>query len=102
MSDEDQDHRSMAEDGAPSLSSPPMSALNPAVPSTAPSPDDPSSATTAGSSATRDEEVSAESLSLGRRLRQPRTIISLVLPLFLLVLLVRALPGFDLAQLPTL
>jgi uncharacterized protein (TIRG00374 family) len=92
----------MAEDGAPSLPSLPMSALNPAVPSTVPSTEDPSSTTPANSSATRDEEISAESLSLGRRLRQPRTIISLVLPLFLLVLLVRALPGFDLAQLPTL
>ena len=41
-----------------------------------------------------DEQVTADQLSLGRRLRQPRTIISIVLPLVLLVLFARALPGF--------
>ncbi|HET7676975.1 MAG TPA: lysylphosphatidylglycerol synthase transmembrane domain-containing protein [Candidatus Limnocylindrales bacterium] len=46
------------------------------------------------------DEVSREQLSLGHRLRQPRTIISLALPLVLLVLLARALPGFQLEQLP--
>jgi uncharacterized protein (TIRG00374 family) len=46
-------------------------------------------------------EVAPDQLSLGRRLRQPRTIISIVLPLVLLVLFVRALPGFELAQLPS-
>ena len=35
-----------------------------------------------------------------RRLRQPRTIISLVLPIVLLVLFVRSLPGFKLEELP--
>lgn len=45
-------------------------------------------------------EVRAEQLSLGRRLRSPRTIISIVLPLILLGLFVKALPGFDLEQLP--
>jgi uncharacterized protein (TIRG00374 family) len=45
-------------------------------------------------------EVAAEQLSLGRRLRQPRTIVSIVLPLVLLALFVRALPGFELDQLP--
>jgi uncharacterized protein (TIRG00374 family) len=44
----------------------------------------------------------AEQLSLGRRLRQPRTIISIVLPLVLLVLVVRALPGFELERIPEL
>ena len=48
------------------------------------------------------ETVNADQLSLGKRLRQPRTLISLILPLFLLVLLYRALPGFHLDQLPTL
>jgi uncharacterized protein (TIRG00374 family) len=43
-----------------------------------------------------------EQLSLARRLRQPRTIISIVLPLALLVLFVGALPGFELDQLPDL
>lgn len=46
------------------------------------------------------EEVSADQLSLARRLRQPRTIISLVLPIVLLVLFVRSLPGFRLDELP--
>lgn len=45
-------------------------------------------------------EVSAEQLSLVRRLRQPRTIVSLVLPLILLALFVRSLPGFRLDELP--
>lgn len=39
-------------------------------------------------------------MSLGRRLRQPRTIISLVLPIILLILFARALPGFKLDELP--
>ncbi len=45
-------------------------------------------------------DASAAQLSLGRRLREPRTIISLVLPIFLLVLFARSLPGFHLEQLP--
>jgi uncharacterized protein (TIRG00374 family) len=47
-----------------------------------------------------DAEVRPEQLSLGKRLRQPRTIISLVLPILLLVLFVRSLPGFKLEELP--
>jgi glycosyltransferase 2 family protein len=47
----------------------------------------------------RDTEVQ-DQLSLGRRLRQPRTIISLVLPLVLLALFARSLPGFHLEELP--
>jgi uncharacterized protein (TIRG00374 family) len=46
------------------------------------------------------DREAADQLSLGRRLRQPRTIVSLVLPLLLLFLLARTLPGFDLAALP--
>ena len=42
------------------------------------------------------DEVSPDQLSLGRRLRQPRTIVSLVLPIILLILFARALPGFKL------
>ena len=50
-------------------------------------------------------EVAAEptaqpDLSLAHRLRQPRTIISLVLPILLLALFVRSLPGFKLEELP--
>ena len=48
----------------------------------------------------REDRVSVDSMSLGRRLRQPKTIISLILPLILLVLFVRALPGFKLDELP--
>jgi glycosyltransferase 2 family protein len=48
------------------------------------------------------DRVNADSLSLGRRLRQPKTIISLVLPIILLILFARALPGFKLDALPGL
>jgi uncharacterized protein (TIRG00374 family) len=50
----------------------------------------------------RRSDVTADQLSLGRRLRQRRTILSLVLPLLLLVLFARALPGFKLEELPGL
>jgi uncharacterized protein (TIRG00374 family) len=46
------------------------------------------------------ESVSADQLSLARRLRQPRTIISLILPIGLLILFARSLPGFKLDELP--
>ena len=46
------------------------------------------------------DTITADSLSLGRRLRQPKTIISLVLPIVLLILFVRSLPGFKLDELP--
>lgn len=49
-----------------------------------------------------DDEVTEEQLSLGRRLRQPRTIASLVVPLVLLVLVIANLPGFELERLPNL
>ncbi len=39
-------------------------------------------------------------LSLAHRLRQPRTIVSLVLPIALLVLFAKSLPGFHLEELP--
>jgi hypothetical protein len=45
-------------------------------------------------------EVRAEQLSLASRLRQPRTIVSLVLPIVLLALFVKSLPGFKLEELP--
>ncbi len=47
-----------------------------------------------------DDQVSADQLSLSRRLRQPRTIVSIVLPLALLLLFAQALPGFKLDELP--
>ena len=49
-----------------------------------------------------EREVASGPPSLGRKLRQPRTIISIVLPLALIALFVRALPGFELEQLPEL
>lgn len=48
------------------------------------------------------DRVSVDSLSLGRRLRQPKTIISLVVPIVLLILFARALPGFKLDAVPGL
>jgi uncharacterized protein (TIRG00374 family) len=53
-----------------------------------------------GAMNTPEPDVTADQLSLGRRLRQPRTIIALVLPLILLALFVRAVPGFHLDELP--
>jgi uncharacterized protein (TIRG00374 family) len=49
-----------------------------------------------------DREVSDEQLSLARRLRQPRTIASLVIPIVVLVLVLVNLPGFKLDRLPGL
>jgi len=49
---------------------------------------------------TGDREVRPEQVSLAARLRQPRTIISLVLPLVLLALFAKSLPGFKLEELP--
>jgi uncharacterized protein (TIRG00374 family) len=67
-------------------------------------PDDPSvvRAQTMPAAPGPDDEVTEEQLSLGRRLRQPRTIASLIVPLVLLVLVVVNLPGFELERLPTL
>jgi uncharacterized protein (TIRG00374 family) len=48
----------------------------------------------------REPEVTPDQVSLGRRLRQPRTIVSLVLPLVLLALFARSLPGFHLEEVP--
>ena len=52
--------------------------------------------TTEQADARQEDEVRADQLSLSRRLRQPRTIISIVLPIALLILFVRSLPGFKL------
>ena len=56
----------------------------------------------AGEERRQPDRVDADELSLGRRLRQPRTIVSLVLPIILLALFARALPGFRLEELPRL
>ncbi len=59
--------------------------------------DEPVAATTGNGNAS---EGPQPDLSLAHRLRQPRTIISLVLPIVLLVLFVQNLPGFKLEELP--
>lgn len=46
------------------------------------------------------EEARPGDLSLASKLRQPRTIVSLVLPIALIVLFVASLPGFKLDKLP--
>jgi glycosyltransferase 2 family protein len=113
MTEDRQDHRPMADDPAGALPSRPMTALNRAVPAAGADPGEPAAGEpAAGETATPwtsaadgdnlDREVTPDQLSLGRRLRQPRTIISVLVPLVVLVLLVRALPGFDLAALPGL
>jgi uncharacterized protein (TIRG00374 family) len=48
------------------------------------------------------DRVDTDAISLGKRMRQPKTIISLVLPIFLLILFAGALPGFHLDELPAL
>jgi len=80
------DDRPMASDAGRDRPSAPMSANAPAI-------DRPASGGDAS-------EISADQLSLVRRLRQPRTIVSLVLPILLLLLFVRSLPGFHLEELP--
>jgi uncharacterized protein (TIRG00374 family) len=47
-----------------------------------------------------ESEVRPDQLSLTKRLRQPRTLVSLILPIVLFFLFVLALPGFELDQLP--
>ena len=46
------------------------------------------------------ENVEQGAVPLSKRLRNPRTIVSIVLPLFVLLLLAAALPGFQLDKLP--
>ena len=92
----------MAGSGQAPVPSPPMTAIShPAAEPAAPAADASTAAAGVATNGT-DEEVTAEQLSIGRRLRQPRTIISIVLPVGLLLLFVRALPGFQLERLPGL
>jgi glycosyltransferase 2 family protein len=49
-----------------------------------------------------EREVTAEQLSLAARLRQPRTIASLVIPIVILALVLVNLPGFQLQRIPGL
>jgi uncharacterized protein (TIRG00374 family) len=48
------------------------------------------------------EEVEAGAVPLSQRLRNPRAIVSIVLPIVVLLLVLVALPGFHLDQLPSL
>jgi len=72
--------------------SPTMSSLDQATPVPA----------ATGASVGPDAAPEAEPVSLGTRLRQPRTVISLILPLILLALVVRSLPGFELDRIPSI
>jgi glycosyltransferase 2 family protein len=87
----------MASEPSPAGPSDPMSAITPALNERAHGGTE-SGTPDRGSAPER--EVSADQLSLVRRLRQPRTIVSLVLPIVLLVLFARSLPGFKLDELP--
>ncbi len=82
----DRDDRAMAAEPGEDGRSDPMTATTPALDEVAGQPGE--------------REISADQLSLVRRLRQPRTIVSLVLPIVLLALFVRSLPGFKLDELP--
>jgi glycosyltransferase 2 family protein len=62
----------------------------------------PGSAPGAGRPAREEREVTAAQLSLSARLRQPRTIASLVVPLVILALVLLNLPGFQLDRIPGL
>jgi uncharacterized protein (TIRG00374 family) len=77
------DHRSMANETPDPVASTAMDLARPTPGTAAP-----------------DTDITADSMSLGRRLRQPRTILSLILPVVLLILFARSLPGFNLAELP--
>ena len=63
--------------------------------------DDPTDPGPGGDAVNADADGGSQpDLSLAHRLRQPRTIVSLVLPIILLALFVRSLPGFKLEELP--
>lgn len=96
-----QDHRRMEPDPGPPVPSTPMEAdttLDPRPLRAAPP-------ETAGSRATSDDaaeqEPDAAQMSLARRLRQPRTIISIAIPLVIIAIFV-ALNGEQLRRVPTL
>jgi glycosyltransferase 2 family protein len=62
--------------------------------------DEPTEPTEPAAAPPAESEVRADQLSLVARLKQPRTIISLVLPIVLLALFAKSLPGFKLEELP--
>jgi uncharacterized protein (TIRG00374 family) len=91
MSGGPQDHRPIEEPGSGTVGSDPMTSTELAA------------GRDQGAGAVRmpgaEREVSAEQLSLVRRLRQPRTIVSLVLPIVLLVLIFRVALNVDVEKL---
>lgn len=91
----DRDGGPMEGDPVPPPPSPSLTTAPARIPGAATGP---APAGSAGANA--EPDVTEEQLSLVRRLRQPRTVISLVLPLVLLVLFARSLPGFRLEQVP--
>jgi len=91
----------MSGEGAPAVPSTPMDAdlaarAQPALRAPA---GEPPAATPAASPAATEEAVTAEQVSLAARLRQPRTIVSIVLPIVLLVLILRIALNVDLGEL---
>ena len=62
----------------------------------------PTPADDAVTDAVTDARAEAGAVPLGRRLRDPRTLISFVIPILVVGLLVVALPGFHVEQLPAL
>jgi len=75
----------------------PLDALPGSMPLTGATPDPVVSAVSTGSSA--EAEVTVDQVSLARRLRQPRTIVSLVLPIILLLLAIQLSVRIDVEQL---
>lgn len=90
----------MVGDADAGLASPAMTALDHSLAGTPHAA--PATAADATTSPVDEREVDAESLSLGRRLRQPRTLISILVPVVLIALVVRSLPGFELERIPSL
>ena len=100
------DHQPMETAARGPLASAPMTASSavdgaragaqPAGPADEPFPADPTRP------ADDQREPDVDQVSLGARLRQPRTIISIILPLVLLGLVVQALPDFELQRIPGL
>jgi len=82
------DDRPMADDPGAPPASPAMTTTTPALPA-------------AAANGGPDPEVTPEQLSLARRLRQPRTIVSIVVPLAIIVIFV-ALNGDQLSRVPGL
>jgi uncharacterized protein (TIRG00374 family) len=92
----ERDHRPMDAVESGAVPSSTMSSLDHATPATV------APAGSVAPGAPLDAAPDGEPVSLGARLRQPRTLISLILPIILLALVVRSLPGFELDRIPSI